>query len=64
MSKEKPYSDDRWNFIPACEVIGHTNTSYENELSGLQEVMKSGLFDEEWFQKELKIIKKRYGIKE
>lgn len=38
-------------------MIGHTNTSYENELSGLQEMMKTGLFDEEWYQKELKIIK-------
>lgn len=60
----KPFTHPRWNMPDFGKVVGHINTSYEDELNGLNEMMKSGLFDDEWYQEELKIIKERYGIKD
>jgi hypothetical protein len=45
-------------------IVGHENTTYENELNSLNEMMKSGLFDNKWYQENLKILKKRYGIQD
>ena len=62
--KKKLFKDSRWNDTDPGITVGHENTTYENELNGLNEMMKSGLFDDKWYQKNLKIIKERYGIKD
>ena len=62
--QEGLFTDDRWTNTYPGKVVGHINTSYEDELNGLNEMMKSGLFENEWYQEELKIIKERYGIKD
>ncbi len=62
--KKNLFKNSRWNDTDPGITIGHENTTYENELNGLNEMMKSGLFDDNWYQKNLKIIKERYGIKD
>ena len=62
--KKKLFKDSRWNDTDSGITVGHENTTYENELNGLNEMMKSGLFDDKWYQKNLKIIKERYNIKD
>lgn len=60
----EPFSHPRWTMPLYGKSIGHIKTTYEDELNGLNELMKSGLFDDEWYQEELKIIKERYGVKD
>lgn len=43
----KPLTHPRWNMPDFWKVVGHVNTSYEDELNGLNEMMKCGLFDDE-----------------
>ena len=54
--KKNLFKNSRWNDTDHGITIGHENTTYENELNGLNEMMKSGLFDDNWYQKNLKIF--------
>ena len=62
--KNDLFSDSRWSVADLGIIVGHENTTYENELNSLNEMMKSGLFDNKWYQENLKILKKRYGIQD
>ncbi len=64
MNDKKKFIHLRWNNTDHGITIGHENTTYENELSSLNEMMKSGLFDDKWYQKNLKIIKERYNVRD
>ena len=39
--KKNLFKNSRWNDTDPGITIGHENTTYENELNGLNEMMKS-----------------------